>query len=102
MIIGATRVPDARSRECSAFKDDALQAILSSDSMDTVSVAGRWEAAYSGVLPKAGGFYRAYWIDEDSADMSAETTLKVFERGLLRTAQAFVQVGKRCLLRGGS
>lgn len=57
MIIGATRVPDARSRECSAFKDDALQAILSSDSMDTVSVAGRWEAAYSGVLPEADGSY---------------------------------------------
>jgi peptidoglycan/LPS O-acetylase OafA/YrhL len=99
-ILGATKVPDADRAECTNFKDDALEAIVSNLEIELVISAGRWEVAYSGVAPEVGGSFRTFWIDDIETGRTPEITNRVFARGVSRTASTLAEAGRQVVFIG--
>jgi hypothetical protein len=101
MLLGATKVPDADSSECADFKNDVVLTISKKEpSITTVIVAGRWEAAYSGITPEVGGSFRFFWIDDENTERTAEATNTVFENALVRTGGIFERMGANVIFLG--
>ena len=100
LVVGATLIPDIDSEECSAFKEYSVEAIRANANFELVIVAGRWEAAYTGIAPEVGGSHRTFWVDDIEPQTSPDVSLEVFERGLLRTAQIFSEADRTVVFVG--
>ncbi|MDH5545026.1 MAG: acyltransferase [Gammaproteobacteria bacterium] len=100
MLLGATKVPDFRSVECTEFKKAVYKAIEATPSIKTVFIAGRWEQAYTGIAPEIGGSFRTYWIDNTHSEHTPDVSIRVFENALERTSRTFEKLGAEVIFVG--
>lgn len=99
-LIGAQTIPDSDAAECTEYRQALLEKIEMYGGIKTVLIAGRWEAAYSGIASEIGGSYRTYLIDEKNRELSDEVSKQVFESSILRTATWFETRGMKVIIIG--
>jgi peptidoglycan/LPS O-acetylase OafA/YrhL len=98
-LLGAVMVP-MNDPACDAFRQHFLADLARSPSIHTVFLASRWAPLVSGTVPEIGGTLRTFLRDEMTTDITAQETLRVFERSLDRTIHQMRALGKTVVVIG--
>lgn len=88
------------ARSCKDFRRNVWDYLDSGMTLDTIVLAGRWAAVWTGVGNEVGGALKAALLDNEATAASPEETKRVFDRALASTLVRLSALGLKTIIIG--